>query len=137
MARLGASMRRGFCDGGRPTAIDESAKPAFAKTPGTSALGRFETFPWLAARSPTYGLAQIAPVDLYIPVPGQLASAELPLGDALEAGPLWAAGTPQVSERSSDAKHGGDASVRRHGVEPFGRVIFSSPPLIQVRQAGA
>jgi hypothetical protein len=51
-------------------------------------LGRFETFPWLAARSPTCGLAQIAPADLDIPVLGQLAPAQLPLRDALEPGSL-------------------------------------------------
>ena len=40
--------------------------------------------PWLAARSPTYGLAQIPPADLDIPILGQLAPSQLPLGDAFE-----------------------------------------------------
>jgi hypothetical protein len=53
-----------------------------------SGKGRFETLPWLAARSPTCGLAQIAPVDLHIPVLGQLAATQLALSDALEPGPL-------------------------------------------------
>ena len=51
-------------------------------------LGRFETFLWLAARSPAHGLAQVPSADLDIPVLGQLAPAQLPLGDALEPGPL-------------------------------------------------
>jgi hypothetical protein len=55
---------------------------------------RFETLAWLAARSPTSGLAQIAPVDLDIPVLGQLAPLQLPLGDALEPGPLMAVPPP-------------------------------------------
>ena len=33
-------------------------------------------------------LAQIPPADLHIPILGQLPPAQLPLGDALEAGPL-------------------------------------------------
>jgi len=45
---------------------------------------RFETLPRQAARSPTCGLAQIPSADLDIPVPGQLAPAQLPLSDALE-----------------------------------------------------
>ena len=53
-----------------------------------SAMGRFETFPWLAARSPTYGLAQIPPADLHIPILGQLAPSQLPFGDAVESSSL-------------------------------------------------
>jgi hypothetical protein len=37
-------------------------------------------------------LAQVAPGDLYIPILGQLAPAQLPLGDALEPGPLEVVG---------------------------------------------
>ena len=33
-------------------------------------------------------LAQVAPADLHVPILGQLAPAQLPLGDALEPGPL-------------------------------------------------
>jgi hypothetical protein len=42
-----------------------------------SAKGRFETFPWLAARSPICGLAQVPPADLDIPILGQLAPSDL------------------------------------------------------------
>jgi hypothetical protein len=35
-------------------------------------------------RSPTYGLEQVPPADLDIPVLGQLAAAQFPLDDALE-----------------------------------------------------
>ena len=59
---------------------------AAAETPvRVSAKGRFETLPWLAA--PTCGLAQVPPADLHVPVVGQLALAQLPLGDALEPRP--------------------------------------------------
>ena len=37
-------------------------------------------------------LAQVAPVDFIVPVLGQLAPAQLPLGDALEPGPLEVVG---------------------------------------------
>ena len=57
-----------------------------------AAMGRFATLPWLAARSPTYGLAQIPPADLDIPILGQLAPSQLPLSDALEPGPLEVVG---------------------------------------------
>ena len=39
-----------------------------------TAKGRFETFPWLTARSPNCGLAQVPPADLDIPILGQLAA---------------------------------------------------------------
>ena len=51
-----------------------------------AALGRFETLPWLATRSPTYGLAQVPSTDLDIPIFGQLAPSKLPLGDAPRTG---------------------------------------------------
>ena len=51
-------------------------------------LGRFETLPRLTAQSPTCGLAQIPRTDLDIPILGQLALAQLPLGDALKPGSL-------------------------------------------------
>ena len=51
-------------------------------------IGRFETLPRLTAQSPTCELAQVPPADLDIPIFGQLAAAQLPLGDALEPGPL-------------------------------------------------
>src|SRR5262249_10671328 len=37
--------------------------------PPMSQLGRFETLPWLGARSPTCGLAQIPPADLDMSYP--------------------------------------------------------------------
>jgi hypothetical protein len=40
------------------------------------------------SRRPFWHLPQVAPADLDIPVRGQLAPAQLPLGDALELGPL-------------------------------------------------
>ena len=49
-------------------------------------MGRFETLPWLAARSPTCGLAQVPSADLDIPILGQLAPSQLPFGDALDQG---------------------------------------------------
>ena len=48
----------------------------------------FETFPWLAARSPTDGLAQVPSTDLHVPILGQQAPSQFPLGDAFEPGPL-------------------------------------------------
>jgi len=51
-------------------------------------MGRFKTFPWLAARSPTCGLPQIPPADLDIPVLGHPAPSQLPFGNALEPRPL-------------------------------------------------
>jgi hypothetical protein len=51
-------------------------------------LGRFETLPWLPARSPNCGLAQVPTADLNIPILGQLAPSQLPLGDRFEPRPL-------------------------------------------------
>jgi hypothetical protein len=45
------------------------------------------SFPWARATG-INPLAQIASADLHIPVLGQLAPAQLPLGDGLEPGPL-------------------------------------------------
>ena len=56
--------------------------------PPMSQLGRFETLPWLAAQSPTCGLAQVPPADLDIPILAQLAPSRLPCGTAFEPGPL-------------------------------------------------
>jgi len=39
-------------------------------------------------RGPTWHSAQVSPADLDVPILGQLASAQLPLGHALEARPL-------------------------------------------------
>ena len=52
------------------------------------ATRRFDTFPWLAARSPAYGLAQVPPANLDILILGQLAPSQFPLDDALEPRPL-------------------------------------------------
>ena len=46
-----------------------------------AAVGRFETLP--AGR-----LTQVPPADLHVPILGQLAPSQLPLGDALEPRPL-------------------------------------------------
>jgi len=53
----------------------------------TAAEGRFQTL--LTCRhGPTWHLAQVPPADLDIPILGQLAPSQLPLGDALEPGSL-------------------------------------------------
>jgi hypothetical protein len=75
-------------DGYPKKAIENTVLSFLGSRTFSHGLGRFETLPWLAARSPTYGLAQIPPADLDIPILGQLAPAQLPLGDALEPGSL-------------------------------------------------
>jgi hypothetical protein len=53
-----------------------------------SALGRIEPSYINVANDRSSRLTQIPPADLHIPILGQLAPAQLPLGHALEPGPL-------------------------------------------------
>jgi hypothetical protein len=53
-----------------------------------AAPGRLRRFEGGSGSVGSYHLAQIPPADLHIPVLGQPAPAQLPLSDALEAGPL-------------------------------------------------
>jgi hypothetical protein len=50
--------------------------------------GRFETLPHVSKLSSPGALAQVPPADFKVPILGQLPPTHLPLGDALEAGPL-------------------------------------------------
>ena len=60
-------------------------KPGVVDGPLWVDCGGLGEAPWMSALKRS---AHIPPVDLHIPVLGQLAPAQLPLGDALEPGPL-------------------------------------------------
>jgi hypothetical protein len=56
-------------------------------------LGTAQTLRSQCRRSAFGQLARVSPADLHIPILGQLASAQLPLGDALEPGRLKVVGS--------------------------------------------
>jgi hypothetical protein len=75
-----------------------------------------------APPSADFGLRQFSPADLDIPISRQLAPAQLPLGDALEPGPL--------KEESLDAALGGGPSgSRRWNTRCVAGRSCSSPPV--------